>query len=709
MDKIVKPSRLVALILIIITLTFVSILNLYKVQILDRDKYTAESRNTTTSNNIVPAARGNIYDRYGRLMVNNRTCNNLMINIDDLFEQEDPNGIILELIRAVQESGGHHTDTLPITMTPPFEYEYDLDKTNLQTTLLNGYLEANDLPASTTAVELMAFFRNKFDIDTNYTAEETRLIAGVRYELRVRYIVPTSDYVFANDVSMDLITQLMEQGVPGFRVESSFVREYNTTAAAHVLGYVGSIEPGEVEKYKNDEYPLDALVGRVGIEKAFEEYLHGVDGEAVVTSTRSGTVLGTTYTKEVEPGNNVFVTLDVGLQEAAEAALATNIEAINAKREENNAKYEDVPGYEDEIKELVPAGAVVAIEVNTGEPLCIASYPDFDLSTLLENFTEIASDEAAPMFNRALMGTYAPGSTFKPMTALCALDTGIIDVNTTFNCVGIFDKYADKGYAPKCWAYPYSTHGDMNVVQGIENSCNYFFYSVADLLESNGGIDVLAEYASHFGLGEKTGIELDEEKGIMASTENKKKLYPDDPFEQQWFTGNTLAACIGQSISLFTPIQLANYMATVANGGTHYSASLLKSVRSYDNSETIFEREPKVMDRNDFNPEYYNAVRLGMNLVVTSGVSQTVHGVFSNVNYTLGAKTGTAEMGEGSTNNATFICFAPYENPEIAVAVVLEKGGAGAELAVIAKEVLDYWYNFKNSTSSVETENNLLK
>lgn len=713
MDKIIRPFRLLMLILLILILTMISIISLYRVQIVEGAKYAAQSKNSTISTVTVPAARGNIYDRYGRLMVNNRTCNNLLINTDELFDSEmisDPNAVILQLIRAVEDSGSSHIDELPITPEAPFEYIENM--TGVQRRLLEGYLEANDLPADTTAVELMAFFRTRYNIDNNYTSQEMRLIAGVRYELNVRYLVPTSDYVFAEDISMDLVTHLMESGVLGFQVASSFVREYNTPSAAHVLGYIGMMDSDDIEKYKDDGYPNNALVGQSGVEEAFESYLHGVDGQAVVTATKGGTVLGTSYTKEVQPGNNVFLTLDLGLQEVAEAALSSNIQAINEERKENNAKYEGIPGYEDEIMELVPAGAVVAIDVDTSEPLVIASYPTFDLSTLLDDYSKILKSPNNPLYNRALSGTYAPGSTFKPVTALCALDLGLIDLNTTYKCVGKFTKYASTGYAPACWAYPYSTHGDMNVIHGIENSCNYFFFSVADAIDvspNTKGIDTLSEYASRFGLGEYTGIELDEEKGAMANREYKASLYPEGDFEGQWFTGDTLAASIGQSISLFTPIQLANYTAALANNGTLRSTSILKSVRSFDNSETLFTRTPEILSVNNYDESYYDAVRQGMNLVVTSGTSMTVYSAFLNAEYTLGAKTGTAEMGEGSTNNATFICFAPYEDPEIAVAVVLEKGGAGSRLAAIAREILDCWYSFKNSTVTLETENSLLK
>ncbi|NLW65860.1 MAG: hypothetical protein GXY26_06465, partial [Clostridiales bacterium] len=313
MDKLIKPLRLTILIAFLILMTSIIAVTLYRLQIIEGAEYYEESQNTTKNTVTVAAARGNILDRYGRLLVSNKTCNNLVFNNQELFRQDDPNAIILELTQAVLDSGGTYTDTLPITDEPPFEYVDDM--TALQKTRLNAYLEANELPQSTTAVELMAFFREAFMIDNNYTAKEMRTIAGIRYEIKIRYIINTSDYIFAEDVSMDLITKLLEKNVPGFTVQSAYVREYATKYAAHVLGFVRQMTEEEYKEYKNYDYPLNAVVGKEGIEYAFEKYLHGQDGRAVVTSTKEGTVINTTYLEEPKPGDNVTSTIDIGLQE----------------------------------------------------------------------------------------------------------------------------------------------------------------------------------------------------------------------------------------------------------------------------------------------------------------------------------------------------------------------------------------------------------
>ncbi len=704
MDRIIRPSRLAAIILTLAVMVIVMTVSLYKLQIVEGAEYYEQSQNSISTRTTVAAARGNILDRYGRVLVSNRTCNNLVIDDTEIFEQDDPNGILLLLYHAVVDSGGSVMDTLPITKEAPFEYLEGTD--DIQRTRLNAYLEANNLPETTTAVELMAVFRDKFKIDNNYTSEETRIIAGIRYEIKIRYIIGTSDYIFAEDVSIDLITKLMERDVPGFNVRASFVREYITQYAAHILGYIGMMNEAEYKEYRNYDYPMNALVGKTGAEKAFEKYLHGTDGQAIVTSTPGGTVINTKYESEPKPGANVYITIDIGLQEAAEQSLARFITTNNAQREIDNAACEAVGNTKD-IKDMITGGGVVAINIKTGEPLCIASYPTYDLSTFMENATELLKDETAPLFNRALSGTYAPGSTFKPCTAIAALDTAVADLNTTYYCTGQFTKYEEKGYAPKCWIYP-GRHGDMNAASAIENSCNYYFYTVSDLL----GIDAMEKYAKRFGLGVESGIELPEKTGVMSSQEYKEQIQRQlgvaENKIEPWYNGDTLQAGIGQAYSLFTPLQLANYCAAIANNGTRYEASVLKSVRSYDYAESIFQRRDTIAASVTTDQSFYDAIHLGMYNVVHRVVGNTKD-VFTGFSEEVAAKTGTAQVGEGITNNAAFICYAPYNNPEIAVAVVIEKGYSGTNNAQIAKDVLEYYFSFKNSVAELETENYLLK
>jgi penicillin-binding protein 2 len=375
MDKIIKPWRLFVILFLIVAMTAVFVVTLYRLQIVEGASYYAQSQNFVSTTVTVPAARGEILDRYGRVLVSNKVVNDITIDTTSLFEQEDPNAVILELARAVTDSGAEYTDTLPITKEAPFAYVDNM--TDTQRTRLAAYLKMNKLSDATTAVELMAYFRKAFKIDDNYSSEDMRTIAGIRYEIKTRYIANV-DYVFAENVSIDLITKLMERNVPGFNVVNSYKREYNTKYAAHLLGSVGLMDPDEYETFKEQGYLMNAVVGKSGAEKAFEQYLHSTDGQAVITKTRGGTVVNTRYTKNPEPGNNISLTIDLGLQETAENALASFIESNNAVRESENAALRAMGATKD-VKDLISGGAIVAVNVKTGEPLCLASYPTYDL------------------------------------------------------------------------------------------------------------------------------------------------------------------------------------------------------------------------------------------------------------------------------------------------------------------------------------------
>lgn len=704
MDKLIRPGRMVFMGLITALLVVASIITLYKLQVVEGRAYYEESRNNIVTNQRVSAARGNILDRYGRVLVENRVSNDLVIDEKDLFRDDDPdfvraNAAILRLCTMVTDYGDSYTDTLPITKSPPFEYT---EMSDWQRVFLEAYLKGKDLSPNTTAVELMAFMRDRYKIDNSYTAEETRIIAGVRYEINGRYSLATSDYVFARDVSMDLITTLMENDVPGFDVRTGFLREYKTHYAGHILGYTGQMTDSEVEKYTQLGYDMDAYVGKAGAELAFEEYLHGTDGQERVTRTATGVVTSTVSTEETVPGDHVYLTLDIGLQEAAENALNSYIVQENERRAEINSNVEKYGGTEADIQQLITGGAAVAVDVKTGEPLAVASWPQFSVTELLEDYEALSKRENAPLYNRAYGAAYAPGSTFKPCTAIAGLAERKIDTGTIITDEGSYDKYADIGYAPTCWIYgSYGiTHGDLDVTGAITNSCNYFFYTVGDMLQ----ISLMAKYAKGFGLGEPTGIEMAEELGVMTTDQYMQRKYGRDVY-----AGEAIQAAIGQAESMFTPLQLAEYCAAIANNGTRHSASVLKSVHTYDFSQQLYTRQPEVLSTVETKQEYYDAVHAGMRGVVTDPMVGSAFEVFMNTPYTVAGKTGTAQVGEGRTNTGVFICFAPYEDPEIAVAVVVEKAGAGASVIEISRSILNYYFAFRDSTLALESEGALLK
>ncbi len=698
MRKLISTGRLLFMGVVVLVLLSVFAVTLYRLQIVEGNRNYEASINSIISHEDVIAARGNIMDRYGRMLVSNRSCNNLLIKDEELLmgdlDGNQANAIILQMCQLIEANGDTYNDELPISMTTPWEFT---DMSDTQSILLSAWLTANGLSPDASAVEIMAKMRTRYGIDGNYSAEDMRVIAGVRYGVNVRYVVNTSDYVFAQDVSIGTITSLMEADLPGFEVQVSYVRELNTTYAPHILGYTGAMSAEEYKVYKEKDYPLNAVVGKAGVESAFEDLLHGVDGEAEITRTSEGVVTSTVYNEVPKPGNNIYLTLDIELQAAAESTLASYIESNNAQTEADNQKYEQ-EGKRSEIRELITGGAIVAVNVKTGEPLCMASYPSFNLETYLDDFDTLLEAENNPLVNRALSGLYSPGSTWKPCMALAALTEGFIDKNTTIVCTTIFDKYRSSGYAPGCTGGP---HGAMNVSQALTYSCNFFFFTVGDTI----GIDNIDKYAALLGLGKPSGIELDEAIGQVASPDLKARLYEGQRVAS-WYAADTLLASIGQGLTLITPIQLARYAAAIANRGTVYSCSILKSASSYDYSESIYEREPEVISKVDSYSGNWDLIHEGMRGAVTNRWG-TAWEPFVNFEYEVAAKTGTTETGS-STNDAFFICFAPYSDPEIAVAVAIENGSKGANLGVMARDMLQYYFDFQVSTQQTENELTLL-
>ena len=711
MKKLVSTGRLFAFGLLVVALLALCVGTLYKLQIIEGAAYYEESQNKQVSEQTVTAARGNILDRYGRVLVSNRECYNLKISDTRLFsdEVEDPNAVLLQMINMVEAAGDKYTDDLPITKEPPFEYT---NMTDIQRMLLNAYLKDKGLDEDTTAVELMSYFRTRYDIAGSYNAEEMRKIASVRYAVNVRYAINTNPYVFVEDASIDLISDLM--GVVGnvVEVETSYIREYNTQYAAHILGYVQAMSDADMEKYRpgkeNSTYDYDTKVGKDGVELAFENWLHGTNGKATVERTASGTVTSTIYTEDPVPGNHVYLTIDIQLQEAVERILETGIQTLQLKRDEDNLKAVS-EGRTDDVREDIQGGAIVVVDIKTGEPLAIASYPTYNLSTLLEDYDEISSTEYDPLFNRALLGAYAPGSTFKPCTAIAGLSENIINTETQILCDGVFTKYSDQGYAPECWIYTqdHLTHGNDNVTEALKDSCNIFFYTVADNL----GIRKLMEYAEDFGLGESTGIELVETTGNMANPDNHLTYDVDE-----WVDGDTVQTGIGQSDSLFTPLQLAEYCAAIANGGTRHSAALLKSVRSFDYSRQLYQKDTEALSTVETADYNWAAVQRGMYLMANdiSSSSLTVYYALGNYSYNgvslpVAAKTGTSQLGEDKTNNAIFMCYAPFDDPQIAISIVVERGQSGANLSSMARNVLDAYFGLGDKSSTADSEYTLLK
>ena len=674
---------------------------LYDLQYVHGAEYLEQSRRKIAKTETVEAARGQILDRYGRVLVSNRASYN--VSLDTSFMGEDRNTVLLRLLDICREESVTWSDTLPVSQSAPYVFTAEGAYGNLRkyaekmkweglvpTAEEIEALQSAESPALPSAERLIAKLRETYQVDPALSDEEARDLVGVLYELALRSREITwSSYVFAQDVEMTFIVKVKEASLSGVSIDTTTVREYNTSYAAHLLGRVGLMDSDEWNNiYQALDYPYNASVGKDGMEQAFESYLHGVPGKRAIETNDQGKVVSaddnwkiderTGEPQAPQPGYNVISTLDIKLQEAVERALAEGIAGL---------KSEDTQG-----------AAAVVIDVNDGGVLASASYPTYDLSTFLQNYTELANDPLNPLFNRATQGIYPPGSTFKMVTAIAGLQEGVITPTDEILDTGRYTYYKD--YQPQCWYYRQygRTHGKENVSEAIRDSCNIFFYDVGRRL----GISLLDEYAQKFGLGEYTGIEVYESKGHVAGPGYTESL------GQKWYDGNTLPAAIGQENNQFTPIQLANYVATLANGGTHYSAHLLKEVKSSDFSQVVYQYEPEVLNELDLDPENLEAVTRGMLMVTQPGGSAYSYG-FNTLDIQVAAKTGSAQVSSATESNAVFVCFAPYEDPEIALAIVVEKGGSGSTLSSIAVEILDYYFSSGSGMETVEGENTLLR
>lgn len=648
---------------------------LYDAQVVHGSENRARSITSNTASETVTASRGIITDRNGKVLVSNRLAYTLVVDKSSFGKDEAAlNDAIWQLIQLCQEQGVTWNDTLPMTTGSSPQ----LTSKSL-TESFREYLDDNKLPTDGGSAEVLAAMRKLYKVDDSYTDAQARLIVGVRYELDGR-----SSYTFAEDVSTELLGRITDGKYRGVTIKTAAARVYNTKLAAHILGTVGAIWQ---EEWRSDEstgyvgyadkgYNMNDLVGKDGVEKAFEEYLHGKDGKRLITTDENGKITGELYTREPQPGGTVALTIDIDLQQVVEDTLASTIQGMIDK--DSNER----------------GGAAAVIQVGTGEVLAMASYPTYDLETFNQDYDELVKDERLPMFNRATQGVYAPGSTFKLCTSVAALEEGIITPSTIIEDKGIYTYYVDP--QPMCWIWrqAHTTHGRINVSQAIVDSCNYFYYEVGRLT----GIKKLDEYATAFGLGQSTGIEIGDVSGVLASPEWA------EAHDREWTDGQTITAAIGQSYNLFTPLQLANYVATLVSGGEHYEAHLLKNVKSYDNSRIIDVYGKGPLNDLNISDSTMAAVTKGMHDLTYD----SLRSAFSRCVVEAGAKTGTAQVGTDIANG-TFVAYAPYDDPEIAIAIVVEKGGSGSLLANAAVDIINAWFTRDGTGATAAGEDALMR
>lgn len=663
----------------------VLIAKLFSLQIVHGAEYREESNTRLTRESTLEASRGAILDKTGTPLVTSKMEFSLEM-YKSKVDTDTLNSSILNMIQVLEKYECSYADTFPIS-TEPFEFK-------ITNETLEKWKKNHNIDQEMSAEQAFYKFKEKYKIK-NTDVQEIRKIITIRYLIAQKGYSSIRSVTISESIPREAVAEFSESSekFAGINIVVQPVREYTSgNLASHILGYAGKISSEEYESRKN-YYTQNDIIGKTGIESIFEEYLKGRNGTKQIDMAVDGTTTAEYIAEEAIAGSDIVLTIDANLQKITEDALSANIQKIATG---GFGKAYDAK-----------AGAAVVMNVNSGEVLAMASYPDYMPSEFVggisnENWAKYRDNEAKPLVNKATQNSYSPGSTFKMVTAIAGLESGVINLRTTINDTGIYTKYRD--YQPRCWVYTdyHRGHGYLNVSGAIEKSCNYFFYETSDRM----GIDNLVRVAKYFGLGSKTGIELQSETaGALASKETWSRLHPNEP----WGPGNALQAAIGQSDNEFSPLQMAKYISMLANGGKKVDVSIVKTIRNADGSETSKEEinqfvnkklglEEENVENLNINQEYLNAVLEGMRSV-TSDSGGTAYVRFKDFNISVGGKTGSAEAPNNKVH-AWFVGFAPFENPEIAIVVMVENGGHGNYTAEVVRDIMAEYFGM--NTQNVE-------
>ena len=658
--------RYIFVIVMIALFGVLCVARLSSLQIIHGEENYKKSLSRTQRTVVQTAPRGEFYDRYGRLIVANRMGFTVEFQRVKGMRDDEINSIILKVNSILAANGDMPaSDELPISAAAPYEFKFSTEEEAL------NWKKQFKIPEEYTASECIEYYTKEFNIE-GVSESDRRTLVGVRYTMLIRGFGTSISYTLADDVSQDTVVSIKEHydEYRGVNILSEPVREYPYgSMAVHILGRVAPINSTEYEALKEKGYNFNDSIGKEGLEKYLEDQLRGKSGKAVAEQDKDGHFVAFSEVDAAESGNSAFLTIDIDVQLAAEKAIKDTVADIYAHSSETK-HGRDVAG-----------AAAVAVDVNTGEIICIASYPDYDVTKYSKDYSKLLNDKNKPLFNRALAGTYSPGSTFKMLVGIAALENDVITPNTVIHDKVIYELGKSRF---KCL----HDHGDVNVSGAIKDSCNYFFYTVGYEM----GIDKIVDCAKQFGLGEYSGVELKDEeaKGTIASPEEKAER------NEPWYDGYTLQAAIGQDDNKFTPIQLASYVAQIANGGVRYTPHLIKGIYSYDTENVVSTTEITEAGRTEVGKEDMDAIRYGMRLVAEGG---TAADYFKDYPIAVAAKTGTAEV-YGGSDNGIFVAYAPYDNPQIAVAVVIERSGGGYYCGPVAKAIIDAYLNAENSPES---------
>ena len=717
--------------LLLVLFAFILVLyagRLFVLQIIETDGNTDNTQVYTTITT-VRAARGDILDRNGNVLVGNRASYDLVFNHYVIKSYSQRNEALYRLVKKCQELGIEYNDHFPVTKERPFEYTTTQFNSSWQS-YFQLFMTDRGLDSDITAPLLVEKMRTRYEIPDEWSMEDARAVIGLCYEFDLRGITYLPTYTFLEDVSDEHLSAILELNTPGLNVESSTVREYHTKYAAHVIGYLGGMNDDEWAEYKKQDYSMDALVGKTGFEMAFEKYLHGIDGSRVDIVNREGATVSTFYQldqetgKRKEPiaGNNVETTLDIKLQQVVEESL----EEVMLQRVDPTINT-DVSG-----KGLDAEGAAaIVIECKTGDVLACASYPTYDISTMYENWKELEADPLKPFFNRAFGAAYAPGSTFKPCTLVCAMEnwsnsrkTWCLEYGETIRDTGYYDNPDLPGFHPECLAWTNSKYchrtpsgNDLDGAWALCYSCNVFFYE----LGYRTTWEMMDETMKQFGLGEPTGIELQEVATYRNNPDRKRAVYGSG-IDGNFSAGDRVLGAIGQGENRFTPMQLAVYASTLANKGTRMKATFLSRVVSSDYRTLVLENEPQIANQMELKSTTISTYMDGMRKSVTQmgGTSDAYfggpddkygegNGIWPLKNeVTVYAKTGTAEHSSGGSSPGVYICFAHRSDetePEVAIAIFGEKMGAGSALGPVAENVLMAYFEISEDSEVTAFEN----
>ena len=657
---------------------------LFNLQIVHGEEYRETSNTKLTRESVLKADRGSIKDSSGTMLASVDAQYSIVL-YKTKVNNETLNTTILKLLNILSTNSDSYVDNFLIDVNP---YRFKLEEEESQ----KKWKKANNIDEDATAEEAFNYFKNKYDI-TSDNVEDIRKILAIRYEISYKGYSSTKSIEIASNISRQSLEQIKERNAEfsGVEVVETPVRVYPLkTTASHILGRIGRIESSELEG-NEDIYNQNDIIGKSGIEYVFEKYLKGTDGVKQIDMNVDGTITDEYVSKEAVSGSDVILTIDSKLQAVTEQALADNINKIanHGFSQENNP---------------ADAGAAVVLNVKTGEVIAMASYPDYDPSAFVNGidtntWNYYINGDTKPLENKAISAMYSPGSTYKMVTARAGLETGTITPKTKINDTGVFRKYNSSW---KCWNR--YGHGYLNVSQAIEHSCNYFFYDLGDRL----GIDNLAKYSYYLGLGHKTGIELKGEiDGVLASNEIAKQE------NRVWNPGETISAAIGQSYNTFTPLQMAKYVAMIANRGKNLDVTIVKSIINPDGSEVSRDEyesyvneklglQQENVEEMNFKEENIEAILEGMR-GVTSESGGTAYSTFRNFNIEVGGKTGSAQTGVQGKTNAWFVGFAPFDDPEIAIVVFVRNGGHGSYTAEVARDIIAQYFGMNTNQVTENT------